>query len=113
MSNKNDAWRDPKKCVFCGCEDTDLIEECTLDRMEIDGEVRPRIPYTQPFFDSKYRRCHDCGVVGGKFHHPGCDMETCMNCAQQLISCECHISLENVKIPAETLAKLRREDNLQ
>ena len=34
-------------------------------------------------------RCHDCGAVAPGYHHPGCDMERCPACNNQLISCGC------------------------
>jgi hypothetical protein len=33
--------------------------------------------------------CHDCGVKEGQLHLPGCDMERCPFCGNQLISCRC------------------------
>jgi hypothetical protein len=96
------------ECKFCpGNEDS-----CSRNWLEIDGERRPRIPYTIPFFAKEYERCHDCGVLDKQYHHSGCDMETCINCAMQLISCDCHVA-EDIKIPAETLAKLRKEAYLE
>lgn len=37
--------------------------------------------------DPPIGRCHDCGAMPGKFHHPGCDWEECPNCHLQMISC--------------------------
>lgn len=37
----------------------------------------------------KRKECHDCGTLEGYLHQPGCDMERCPFCLNQLISCEC------------------------
>jgi hypothetical protein len=34
-------------------------------------------------------RCHDCDVLPGHYHHPGCDWEECPRCHGQLIGCDC------------------------
>jgi len=33
--------------------------------------------------------CHDCGVEEGQPHKPGCDMEVCPVCGEQLLYCNC------------------------
>ncbi len=33
--------------------------------------------------------CHDCKAEEGYLHTPGCDMEKCPKCGDQIISCEC------------------------
>lgn len=46
----------------------------------------PKRPKDLPPYEE---RCHDCGVIAGGIHHPGCDWEECPKCRRQLISCGC------------------------
>jgi uncharacterized protein YcnI len=50
-----------------------------------------RIPYGSEAQDWHAGRapCHDCAVVKGQLHVPGCDVEQCPQCDGQAISCDC------------------------
>lgn len=63
------------------------IEDEQLDPVRYGDEERP--VEWGPSAASEGRRCHDCGVNPGGFHHPGCDAEQCPKCRHQLISCGC------------------------
>jgi hypothetical protein len=56
----------------------------------IDGHQYPRIRFGRerpPMSDAA--TCHDCAVLVGEFHVPGCDVERCPLCHGQAISCGC------------------------
>jgi len=81
------------KCNYCGL---DMLDENVIDCPEnrmiefADGVSLPSVPYAnENFTDKENHRCHDCGVKIGHYHHPGCDMEICPRCGEQLISCDC------------------------
>jgi hypothetical protein len=40
-------------------------------------------------FDGLTSVCGVCGVPLGSFHHPGCDVEECPKCHEQLLICDC------------------------
>ncbi|MEX0892956.1 MAG: hypothetical protein WEB88_12385 [Gemmatimonadota bacterium] len=56
----------------------------------VNGVLRSRVPYGQEGGRwTADRACHDCAVVRGQYHVPGCDVERCPACGDQLIGCDC------------------------
>ncbi len=80
-------------CEVCG-QEMNTAQSCEVTTVEIDGTEYDLIPYGQEIrFDpcptAPDPRCHNCGVIIGGFHHPGCDMTECPRCRGQLITCDC------------------------
>lgn len=79
-------------CKYCD-RDMTTARGCLV---QADSEKRAlRIPFgAERTFRSKTpiqpgERCHDCGVVCGELHHPGCDAEECPRCGGQRFGCPC------------------------
>ncbi len=68
-------------CHWCERE-MRTARSCTVTQFHRQGIPVPLRP-------SKARRCGDCGVARGGYHHPGCDLQRCPVCRGQLFSCGC------------------------
>lgn len=67
-------------CALCKQEMT-TGASCSVSALHQQGVARA--------LSIARRRCGDCGVDPGGFHHLGCDMQRCPACRGQLISCGC------------------------
>ncbi len=76
----------------------EIIAAQGLLEIEIEQQPFARMAYgSEPFWAEvnpvySSNPCHDCGVVAGQLHVPGCDMEQCPRCNTQLITCPCEIT---------------------
>lgn len=73
-------------CTWCNNEMT-TGASCTVEAVHLRGTRLEVAPHRPP--GRATRRCGDCGVKPGGFHHPGCDLQRCPRCAGQFISCGC------------------------
>jgi hypothetical protein len=75
------------KCGWC---ELDMAEatSCTVEVLHRDGEPVPMSPWGRGGAP-RARRCGDCGVRPGGFHHPGCDLQSCPVCGGQMMTCGC------------------------
>ena len=62
---------------------------CSVGELHRGGRAIAMIPWGSESGWRATRRCGDCGVQPGSFHHPGCDMQECPICHGQMITCGC------------------------
>ena|SRR5215467_15224475 len=65
----------------------------TISHYSVGRELFARTKYGDECFGCRpaMTPCHDCGVIMGQLHIPGCNVEECPNCQTQLLSCDCDL----------------------
>lgn len=71
------------KCDGCQQEMLNHVA-CTFQAYSDTPDI-PRVPYPA----EETQDCHDCLTPPGGLHHPGCDMERCPRCKEQMLTCQC------------------------
>lgn len=74
------------KCKLCSQR---MLESdgCLCSHVIYRVKITERIKYGEDEYDFD-ERCHNCGAKLEEYHHYGCDVERCLVCGNQLISCE-------------------------
>ena len=57
----------------------------------VQGRDVGRVRYgdEHDYWGADQQAFHDCRVIKGEFHVPGCDVEECPVCGGQVITCDC------------------------
>lgn len=87
-----------------------LCELCKQNKTKVNSCIK-RMEGQIPFgsesddwtFDGLSSVCGACGVTLGGFHHPGCDVEECPKCHEQLLICDCDLTKLYYKLSTGSL----------
>lgn len=77
-------------CTWCDRE-MGTAPSCTVNVLHQRGVAVEMVRYGAEVWRRwrPSKRCGDCNVVPGAFHHPGCDMAECPICSEQQLMCGC------------------------
>lgn len=77
-----------RKCSLCN-QPLPQIEGCCCQSVQCNGVSLPRICFGDEEYNWGTRRCADCGVHKGSFHHENCSCEICPMCGELILLCNC------------------------
>ena len=77
-----------KICFYCR-EKLPSCESCSCRYIQYGSERLARIRFGEEEYDWGTRRCADCGVLIGSFHHENCTCEVCPMCGELILLCDC------------------------
>ena len=79
-------------CDLCGKE-VEGASSCIKSIIRINGMDYTPLPFEKKdtVFTGKQfsKRCPECNVLNGGFHHVGCSLEICPKCGGKWINCRC------------------------
>jgi hypothetical protein len=80
-----------------------IVAAQAIDRYTVDGVARARVRYGDESEDwgADAHPCHDCRVLRGEYHVPGCDAEQCPACGDASRSCDCDTEWYDGEAPAD------------
>ena len=80
-------------CDICN-QEMRTRRSCSLKTLVVGGRRRNRILFGEEKLwegtpGATAEHCWDCAVTRSGFHHSSCEVEECMVCGGQLLSCDC------------------------